>query len=418
MSRNTRREFLKTAGAGIGVTALAGCSGGNNANSSNGQSSTKSSSGTTTSQSSTGGNSKYKPHIEVVTPLTGPLAVAGPKIKAAAKLAVADANQKYSDKPPVTYDVKDSKANVQTARNLANQAFDAGSVAVTGTVSSDVALALRALVQQKKVPFLPSNAVNPEVTKAGTKYVYRTTVENNQNAIGSAQYFKNAGIQKAALIGADFSYPRSFAKAIKQYAGKYGVQLTQEQYVPLGTKNFNPTIQNIDFSSIDALYTIYPGKNATVLIKQLRQNGAFDKIKQTFGGNTYGSPPLAKALGSDRVDVGWEGRNRANKVVSALGQEIQSQLNATPNIYHFVGYDSVRYAAEAIHAADTLTPEGVNKALQNNPMNYHSRVDDSLVKPGSGGYNKNATLTCGLWEKSGSNVDAKMVYTTKPLNYR
>lgn len=392
MTSHTRRTFLKSAGAGVAVTALAGCT------------------------AFGGGGSQYDRKISVLTPLTGPLAVAGPKIKAVSQMAIDDANAKFSDNEPVTHEVKDSEGNVQTGRNLANQAIDGGSIALTGTVSSDVALALRDLVQNKQVPFVPTNAVNPAVTKSGTKYVVRTTAENNQNALASLNYFDEIGVKQTSLIGADFSYPRSFAKGVKQFEGKYGSKLVQEQYLPLGSNNFNPAISNIDFESVDVVYTIYPGKNATVLIKQLRQQGAFDSIKQTLGGNTYGSPPLAAALGEDRVNVGFEGRDRSSDRISGLGQKIANTTNDAPNIYHFVGYDTIRFAAEAIHQADAQTPDAVYQAMQS--MDYTSWVDDSPVQVGDGGYNKAATVPSLKWVKEGGDIVAKVAYQSPPLSYK
>ncbi|MGQ4556581.1 ABC transporter substrate-binding protein [Halobellus sp. GM3] len=389
---SSRRRFIKATGASIAGASLAGCT------------------------SFGGGGSEYEPRIAAVTALTGPLAIGGTKVGEIAEMAVADANEKFSDNDPVEVTVEDSESNVQTTRNLVGQALDDGAVGISGTVSSDVGISMREYAMENEVPFVPSVAVNSDITQAGTEYVARTYGDVTQLAIGACEYMQELGLSNVSFLGADFTYPRTFLDSVKEYGGEYGVEIIEEQFVPLGTDNFNPAISNIDLETADALFHIYPGANATVLTEQLEQNNVYDSIETSYGGNTFATPSYADATGDTKRHVSFAAADRSTEPAQNFESRVREELDARPDIYHYQGYDSIRFLAEAIHQAEELTPQAVYDALLT--TDYQTVTDNTTVDLGDGGYNAAFEAPTLRWIEQDGEVTAEVAYKSEPLSYR
>lgn len=389
---SSRRRFLKGAGASIAGLSLAGCT------------------------AFGSGGTQYNRHIAALTTLTGPLSIGGTKVQQIADMAVSDANDKFSDSEPVEITVQDSEQNVQTTRNLAQQAVDDGSVAITGIVSSDVGVSMRDFAMSNEIPFVPSIAVNSAITQEGTEYVTRPYGDVTQLAIGACAYMENLGLSNVSFLGADFTYPRSFLDSLKEYGSDYGVEVIQEQFVPLGTQNFNPPISNIDLEETDALFHIYPGANATVLTEQLKQNNVYESIETSYGGNTFSTPSYADATGETKLSVSFAGVDRSTEKAQNLESRIRDEFDVTPDVYHFLGYDSIRYTAEAIHQADEVTPSAVYDSLQN--VDFETWTDNNTVEIGAGGYNEAFQAPSLRWVQNDGDITSEVQFKSEAIGYK
>lgn len=331
-----RRKYLQTAGAvGTGLlTGLAGCAG-------------------------SGG--EWERTIAINTPQTGPIGFIGESIIQGSEVAIEEFNQQ-NDGEDISLTIADTAGEVEEARSVTQEAIEDGAVAITGTISSDVAVSIRELLESEEVPHLTPIAGEPAITQDGTDFSFRLPGSETQKEFGMLQFFEEQGVEDVAIIGADYSYPRTTVEEFERFAPDFGISIESASFVPLGTDNFRP---ELDFNNedVDAIFLPYPGANGVTLIQQIREEGLFeDNI--IVGDYGYGSVPYLSALQEDIVGVNNWGADltsdRSQQVVSA----VDGQFDTRAAIYHLLGYDSVMTIARSISQADSLDPVAVRDMMR------------------------------------------------------
>ena len=88
--------------------------------------------------------------------------------------------------------------------------------------------------------------------------------------------------KKILIIGADYSYSRENARAIKELYGKYDpkTEFTRDIYTPMGTSDFTPFISQIMASGADVVFNMLWGGDYAAFLKQAYGYGYYDKMKE------------------------------------------------------------------------------------------------------------------------------------------
>lgn len=331
-----RRDYLTAAGAiSVGtLSGLAGCAGG----------------------------SDWNREIGVVTPQSGPFGFIGEGIIQGAQVAIDEVNQN-SDAEDISLSIADSEGSVEPARNAVQNAIEDGSVGITGTISSDVTLSVRQLLEEEEVPQVTPIAGNPEITQPGTNFSFRLPGDEEQKEFGTLQFLNENDVSSIAVIGADFSYPQTTVEFLREYAPEFDIEVNSVSFVPLGTDNFRPELNNIDDETVDALFLPYPGANGVTLIQQIREAGMFeDNI--VLGDYGYGSLPYRQALGEDIIDVNNWGADLTNEKSQDVISRVRDRFDTDVAIYHLLGYDSIMVLGSAINNAESVDPISVRDSIR------------------------------------------------------
>src|SRR6202522_1572417 len=102
---------------------------------------------------------------------------------------------------------------------------------------------------------------------------FRFNMDGAQWSAGLGDYaFNNKGYKKVAIVGEDYSFSHTQAAGfILEYCG-LGGQVTNRQWVPLGTKDFASTIAALP-DDVDAIYLGLGGADAVNFLNQYQQAG-------------------------------------------------------------------------------------------------------------------------------------------------
>jgi ABC-type branched-subunit amino acid transport system substrate-binding protein len=365
-----RRTYLKTAAVGT-IGGLAGCTG-------------------------AFGGSQWQRQLSVVTPETGPIGFIGNGIIQGAKVALDEVNQE-SDREDISISVADSAGQVEQARSAVQGAIDEGAVGITGPISSDVTIALRNLLEEEEVPQLTPQAGNPSITEPGTDFSFRFPGDEEQKEFGTMQFLAEQDVSSLAIIAADYSYPRTTVEFAKEFAPQFDISIEHEAFVPLGTDNFKPVLNEIDDQDVDAMFLPYPGANGVTLIQQIREEGLFEN-NVILGDYGYGSTPYVNALQEDIQNVNNWGADLTSDKSQDVISRIEDRFDTRAGIYHVEGYDSMKMMANAVNNAESLDPVAVRDALRDTS---YEAASGWTVEFGEHGHCTTYRLIVNQWEQSG-----------------
>jgi ABC-type branched-subunit amino acid transport system substrate-binding protein len=176
-------------------------------------------------------------------------------------------------------------------------------VAMTGSTSSAVAVALNKFAQREHVLYLVAISGSNDTTgKDCVRYSFRQCFygETAANAVGPVlvkAYGKN---KKAAFMTPDYTYGHTVTKSVNDYLTEHGGwTMVTNQVSPLGTQDFSSYLTNIANSGADVIVNVNWGRDAVLSIQQAKQFGLTPKMKMAV---PYQIPFLAKETGPDLTE--------------------------------------------------------------------------------------------------------------------
>jgi ABC-type branched-subunit amino acid transport system substrate-binding protein len=176
-------------------------------------------------------------------------------------------------------------------------------VAMTGSTSSAVAVALNKFADREKILYLVAISGSNDTTgKDCARYSFRQCFygETAANAIGPV-LVKNFGKnKKAAFMTPDYTYGHTVTKSVNDYLTKNGnwTQVTN-QISPLGTSDFSQYLTNIANSGAEVIINVNWGRDAVLSVQQAKQFGLTPKMKMVI---PYQIPFLAKEVGPELTE--------------------------------------------------------------------------------------------------------------------
>jgi ABC-type branched-subunit amino acid transport system substrate-binding protein len=256
-------------------------------------------------------------NIGAAVPRTGTYAVQGEDELKGMQLAVEHINSGHAlvkkIAPKVSKGVLGKQVNLVVADSAANpnnavqaqQRFinENKIIAMTGSTSSAVAVALNKFAEREKILYLVAISGSNDTTgKDCVRYSFRQCFygETAANAIGPVllkAYGKN---KKAAFMTPDYTYGHTVTKSVNDYLTKNGGwTMVTNQVSKLGTQDFSQFLTNIANSGAEYIINVNWGRDAVLSIQQAKQFGLTPKMKMVV---PYQIPFLAKETGPELTD--------------------------------------------------------------------------------------------------------------------
>ena len=176
-------------------------------------------------------------------------------------------------------------------------------VAMTGSTSSAVAVALNKFADREKILYLVAISGSNDTTgKDCARYSFRQCFygETAANAIGPVLLKTFGKDKKAAFMTPDYTYGHTVTKSMSEYLAKHGGwKMVTNQISPLGTSDFSQYLTNIANSGAEFIVNVNWGRDAVLSIQQARQFGLTPKMKMVI---PYQIPFLAKETGPELTE--------------------------------------------------------------------------------------------------------------------
>lgn len=118
-----------------------------------------------------------------------------------------------------------------------------------------------------------------------------TGATTNQQIIPALDYLTQQGTTSLFLVGSDYVFPRTANKIITAYAQANGMQISGEEYTPLGSTDFATIVNKAKSAGADAVFNTLNGDS----------NVAFFKEYTNAGLTAEGMPVLSVSIAEEEV---------------------------------------------------------------------------------------------------------------------
>lgn len=86
-------------------------------------------------------------------------------------------------------------------------------------------------------------------------------------------FARERGCLRWCIVGDDYVWPRGTAEAARRYAADLGGRVCGEEYVPLGSSDFEPTLRAVEESNADAVLMLLVGQDAVEFNRAFGRSG-------------------------------------------------------------------------------------------------------------------------------------------------
>jgi branched-chain amino acid transport system substrate-binding protein len=389
--------------------------------------------------------------IGTIFPLTGPVALAGQRCKAAVETAVEILNNKN---PKIKVPLADKKGWLEgykfvlvhtdsqgkpdvgkaEAERLINQE---GVWAIIGAYNSSVSMPASLVAERAKKIFMCGASSSAALTqRKEMKYFFRTASTDeieSQEFIDVLQWLnktqKNANIKTLGIIYENSVFGKNASQQALKAAAAGGFQVVADVPFNPGATNLDSEVQTLKSKNPDALFGAVLGADYALMVKTMKKMNWVPKVSLNYCSG-YQDPVIAKQLAAD-ADF-FMGS-------TAYSPEFASMMPAVAEVEKIfksktggVPYDSdsiqetiaMLVLAQAIEKAKSLDPTKVAETLYANtwpsPLSLSGKV--AFVP---GGQNKFALslitqLQGGKYKKifPTEKADTKPVFPIKPWDKR
>ena len=244
-----------------------------------------------------------------------------------------------------------------------------GAVMLTGTILSNVGLAISSLAAEKKYLYLASEPLADSIVWAsGNDYTFRLRTSTYMQAAMLAEEAAKSDAVRYATIAPNYAYGKEAVAAFKSVLTqlKPDVEFVTEQWPALFKIDAGAEVQALERAKPDAVFNVTFGTDLAKFVREGTTRGLFDG--RTVYGMLTGEPEYLDPL-ADEAPVGWivtgypwyDVTDASNK---AFVDAYQARYSDYPRIGSLVGYMTVQSIAAALEKAGSTETEALKMAFK------------------------------------------------------
>ncbi|HEX9209656.1 MAG TPA: ABC transporter substrate-binding protein [Bradyrhizobium sp.] len=308
--------------------------------------------------------------------VTGPAAFLGEDMKAGLQLAVDEINAAGGfGGRKIAWTFYDAESQSQKAisatRRLISQ--DKVELILSGGNMSGIALAMAPMAESASIPFISSEGALAIVTPvAERKFVFKSTVDDEDVLERIADYFAKKNIKKVALVADTSGFGQGAVTQMKKVGPRRNLDVAYESFDPADT-DMMPQLTRIRDSGADAIicWTVTPA--GVVFLKQAQQLGLDSRtLVHSYGfvSSHYmtlaGDAAKSVLLASLKFPVGEQlpDSDPLKAGILRLFRSYQARFNRAASLYAAESYDAAMLAKEALSKVGgdvTKLPQGMEQ---------------------------------------------------------
>ena len=349
MDHDLRRRHRRTALAGLAAAVLVGtaaCGGGD---------------------SGGGGSSDGLPEtirLVSVNPTTGVVAFAGNAANKGYQLAIQEINESdLLEGSQLELELVDTRSEPQTAAQEATSAIaDSEVAAIFGSVSSNEAIAMSPLLQQRGLPVVYTQAGSDGVVVGD--YTWRATPLMSSYYPIMSRYIEEQGFTSLGVLytSATPTLQEVGSETVPQMAEDLGIDVTASIDIPATTQDYSAPISQVLDSQPDAVVALLVGAANVTVMQQLRQAGYSGPVLGNSGASANNLVPA----GADGADMIWPVDFNHQQTAASSQQFVEAyraEYGEDPLNYAAEAYDAAYFLARSIAAAGSADREAIKDAM-------------------------------------------------------
>jgi branched-chain amino acid transport system substrate-binding protein len=270
----------------------------------------------------------------------------------------------------VTYDYQtDGKRAQQLAEKLIT---DDKVHVVTAPFGSGHTKIVAGVAERYGIPVIASVASSESVFDQSYKYLFGTLAPNAGLVDAMLEIFAKdmPNVKKVAILGRDDVFPRAMAEALREKAGKAGLQVVYGEFYAVGTMDHSAALSKIKSLSPDWIYVTGYTQDLILARKQMNDLGVNAPIVTMITGPAYrefidGLGPLSNGVTS----ASWWHHTTTYKSDDVWGstqafyEEFKAREKGDPDYVHASSAAALVTVQKAIEKAGSLDPKKIRDAL-------------------------------------------------------
>ncbi len=271
---------------------------------------------------------------------------------------------------PLEFIYRDDQGEPGEAVKIAEELMTReGAVMLTGTILSNVGLAISSFAAEKGYVYLASEPLADSIVwAAGNPYTFRLRTSTYMQANMLAEAAAKTDAKTYATIAPNYAYGKDAVAAFKEALLKLrpDVEFVAEQWPGVFKIDAGAEVQALERAKPDAIYNVTFGSDLAKFVREGTDRGLFD------GRNVYGllsgEPEYLDPLG-DEAPEGWTvtgypwydlDSGPEGEFVAAY----QAEYDDYPRIGSLVGYMTVQSIAAALEKANSTETEAIRDAFE------------------------------------------------------
>jgi branched-chain amino acid transport system substrate-binding protein len=400
-SITSRRNYLKTAGAGVAAAGLAGCTGngggggggGDGDGGSDGDGGDGGGGDTDTTSGGNGGSAPDEILIGGNHPLSGFLSRAGNAMANGGRLAVKHINEggvvpgfedggiPALDGAELAFEAKDNKGEQELGGEVEQELIDAGAKVVTGCYSSPVTLAATQVAERSQIPHVVDVSVADGILQGrDAQYTWRVSPNADRFSQNYAEFMPNLArandktYDTASIVYLNNAFGQAIRKHLNNYLPENDVEVVMEDAFEFGQSSMDTEATKVKQTDADAFIFVGYAGGGIRMMNSFQNVNYRPPLMTGCSTPTYTSINAVREIG--KFANGGFGNNYdfnynldwTDKIFADYRTEFGERLSV---IHAVMTYTSVLTIANAIEQAGSADVDDINSALENVQLSEH-----------------------------------------------
>ena len=260
--------------------------------------------------------------------------------------------------------VEDDQSKPDVSAALARKLIDQGAVFILSVSLSPATQQQQTVTMEAKTPQMtPMNSADYLTTQLDNPYFWQTGPLGSVQIATLLAHAKKQNLKRVALITDNSDLGQAIGKAFRGGIEKAGMQIADEEVVPLGATSATPQMQKIRAANPDAMFVAGVVTATNVLIfKAYRELGLKFPIHASYNLSVPIYMTAAKGLVNGITFV--DAYDPDKPEVKAFEATYRKETGKEPANLHGYGYDGIMLVAEAIKKAGSTDKEKIRAAMQ------------------------------------------------------
>lgn len=304
--------------------------------------------------------------IALVTSKSGGFATMGADVANGIKFAVDEANAKGGvDGRQIIVAEGDDESTPDAGRRVAEKLARDGHNLIIGPITSGISLAISQNLARWDAAFIGTISKADKLTADACNPRFIRT--NHSDAMDLAminEWLKGIPGNNFAIMAADYVWGQDSAKSFEAAVTAQGKKVALKLFVPLGTKDYAPYIQQLKGANVDAVW-VADVSGAIAFTKQAADFGLIPKtplighaLLSNFVINATGN-----ALTNVPGNVGYT-PDIDSPQSKAFASAFKAKFNRLPSDTEGQAYNGAMVLFQGVTLAKSVKPEDVTKALR------------------------------------------------------
>ncbi|WP_300064049.1 ABC transporter substrate-binding protein [uncultured Roseobacter sp.] len=271
---------------------------------------------------------------------------------------------------PIEFVFRDDQGKPGEAIKIAEELMTSeGAVMLTGTILSNVGLAISSYAAEKGYVYLASEPLaDALVWSAGNPYTFRLRASTYMQASMLAEAAAKTDAVKYATIAPNYAYGKDAVAAFKSALTKLrpDVEFVAEQWPAVFKIDAGAEVQALERAKPDAIYNVTFGPDLAKFVREGTDRGLFD------GRNVYGllsgEPEYIDPLGEEAPEgwtvTGYPWYDLDSGPEGDFVAAYQAEYDDHPRLGSLVGYMTVQSIVAALEKAGSTETEAIRAAFE------------------------------------------------------